>query len=110
MKKIERLITAAIFVLALNFSIFAAISVDGLLSSRINAAPLGLTPVIITFDHQPTQADFTVLKSLGITGGRYLSQLPIVLTKINKTQFNALKARSGIRSLYANRVMKLMDR
>jgi len=50
-----------------------------------------------------------MLRSIGITGGRYLSQLPIVLTSINLTQFNALKTKSNIRSIYANRTMKLMD-
>ncbi|MEQ1764692.1 MAG: S8 family serine peptidase [Pyrinomonadaceae bacterium] len=93
----------------LAISVSAAPSIDGLLASRINSSPLSLTPVIITFENRPTSADFTMLRSLGITGGRYLNQLPIVLTSINRTQFNALKTKSNIRSLYANRTMKLMD-
>src|SRR6476661_7788121 len=101
MKRFDRMVATVVFVLAINFSAFAAVSVDGLLGSRINSAPFSLTPVIITFDHQPTSADFSMLRALGITGGRYLSQVPIVLTKINKTQFTALRAKAGIRSLYA---------
>lgn len=99
------LLISAIFAI----SIAAAPSIDGLLATRINSSPLALTPVIITFESRPTSADFTMLRSLGITGGRYLNQLPIVLTSINRTQFNALKTKPNIRSLYANRTMKLMD-
>ena len=33
-------------------------SLDGLLTSQINASPLALTPVVITFNHKPTNSDF----------------------------------------------------
>src|SRR5690606_3151716 len=46
---------------------------------------------------------------LGITGGYVLTELPIVLTRVNRTQFNALKTKSGITSLYGNATMKLLD-
>jgi subtilisin family serine protease len=109
MGRIGRLFGAAAIVLAVQFSVLAAVSVDRLLTSQVAALPLGLTPVIITFDHRPTSADLTMLKSLGITGGIYLQQLPIVLTKVNLAQLNSLKAKPGIRSLYANRTMRLFD-
>ncbi len=54
-------------------------SVDHLLAQQINNTPLALTPVAITFNHQPTGADFTSLKALGITGGTALKHLPIVI-------------------------------
>jgi serine protease AprX len=98
------LVTIAAFISAL-----AAPSVDGLLAARINASPLSLTPVVITFDHSVTNNDFLMLQSLGIRGGRYTQALPIVLTSINRTQFNALKTKPGIRSLYANRAFRLLD-
>lgn len=110
MKRINQIFAAAVFTLAIHYSVAAAVSVDGLLSRQINASPLALTAVIVTFDHQPTATDFTMLRSLGITGGRYLAQLPVVLTKVNKTQFTALKTKAGIRSLYANRTFRLLDR
>jgi subtilisin family serine protease len=110
MKRINNLFAAVVFTMAVSFSAFGAVSVDRLLTSQVNSLPLGLTPVIITFDHKPTSADFTMLKTLGIAGGRYLQELPIVLAKINLTQLNSLKTKAGIRSLYANRLMKLMDR
>jgi serine protease AprX len=109
MQRFKNTIFTAILTLAISVSVSAAISVDSLLISRVNALPLGLTPVIITFDHKPANADFLMLRSLGITGGRYTQELPIVLTLINKAQLNALKSKPGIRSLYANRTMKLMD-
>ena len=110
MKQIKYLLAASIFTLAVHYAIMATVSVDGQLTSQVTASPLALTPVIITFDHQPSNADFLMLRSLGITGGRYLAQLPIVLTKINGTQLNALRTRSGVRSLYANRLFRLLDK
>jgi len=110
MKRFSILIGLLVITLSLTSTILASTSVDALLSSQVASAPLRLTPVIITFDHQPTSADFTMLRSIGITGGRYLSQLPIVLTKVNAAQFNALKTKTGLRSLYANRVFRLFDR
>src|SRR4026209_1099238 len=95
--------------ITVSVSVLAAASVDGLLAAKINASPLSLTPVVITFDHKVTTTDFLMLQSLGIRGGRYTQALPIVLTSINRTQFNALKANPGVRSLYANRTFRLLD-
>ena len=109
MNGIKRIVFAAFVIAIAGLSAFAAVSVDSLLSARINASPLALTPVVITFERKPAAADFQMLQSLGILGGRYLSELPIVLTSVNRTQFNALKTKPGIRSLYANRTFRLMD-
>lgn len=84
-------------------------SVDGLLAQQINSAPLSLTRVVITFRRKPTAADLLSLKSLGIRGGTVLRELPIVLTAINRTQFAALRNRSNVASLYANRTFKLFN-
>ena len=77
----------SVFVLLIitTVSVSAAISVDRLLQQQIAASPLGFQPVVITFDHKPNSADFLMLKSLGITGGRYTRELPMVFTKINKS-------------------------
>jgi hypothetical protein len=96
-----RLNLLAVLIMAVATTAFAAPSVDRLLTQKISAAPTALTPVIITFDHKVTNNDFLVLKSLGISGGRYLTQLPMVLTSINASQFNALKGRADVKSLYA---------
>lgn len=106
----KRLFAAVILTVSATVLANAAVSIDSLLASKINASPLGLTPVVITFAQKPTSTDFNMLRSLGITGGRYLNQLPIVLTSINRVQFNALKTKPNVKSLYANRTFKLMDR
>jgi len=110
MNRLKTLIFAATTTIVLSISAFAATSVDRLLETKVNTLPLGLTPVIITFEKKPTSTDFQMLRSLGIAGGRYLKELPIVLTSINRTQFNALKTKPSIRSLYANRTVRLLDR
>jgi serine protease AprX len=101
----------SVFVLLIitTVSVSAAISVDRLLQQQIAASPLGFQPVVITFHHKPNSADFLMLKSLGITGGRYTRELPMVFTKINKSQFDALQRKSGIRSLYANHIFKALE-
>lgn len=110
MKTLITIFAAAAIAISTGISGQAAVSVDRLLNTQINSLPLGLTPVIITFNQKPTTTDFNMLRSLGITGGRYLNQLPIVLTSINRVQFNALKTKPSIKSLYANRTFKLLDR
>ena len=110
MDRLRNLVLAALIAIVAVVSAFAAPSIDPLLTSKVNALPLALTPVIITFDHKPTRSDLLMLRSLGITGGYVTEQLPMVLTLVNKSQFTALQTKSGIRSLYANRTMKLMDR
>ena len=110
MRKLFTIIGAVVIAISATFSVNAAVSVDTMLANQVNASPLALTPVVITFNQKPTTTDFNMLRSLGITGGRYLNHLPIVLTSVNKLQFNALKTKAGVRSLYANRRFKLLDR
>jgi subtilisin family serine protease len=109
MRSLVKALAVVVFTIAASVSALAAPSVDGLLAARINASPLSLTPVVITFNHNVTSTDFLMLQSLGIRGGRYTQALPIVLTSINRTQFNALKAKPGVQSLYANRTFRLLD-
>ena len=109
MRRISRTFLAIIFAGILAAAAHAAPTIDPFLRSRVNSLPLSLTPVVITFDRKPAGAEFAMLQSIGITGGRYLNQLPMVLTSINLAQFNSLKTRSNIRSLYANRTFRLLD-
>lgn len=109
MRMLVKTLAVLVVTIAASISAIAAPSVDSLLAARINASPLSLTPVVITFDHSVTNNDFLMLQSLGIRGGRYTKALPIVLTSINRLQFNALKAKPGVRSLYANRTFRLLD-
>ncbi len=109
MRMLVKSLAVLIVTIAASVSVLAAPSVDSLLAAKINASPLSLTPVVITFDHRVTSTDFLMLQSLGIRGGRYTQALPIVLTSINRIQFNVLKAKPGVRSLYANRTFRLLD-
>jgi serine protease AprX len=110
MKKALIIISALVLTLALHTaSAVAAPRVDATLTKLVNSSPLALTPVVITYNHQPSSADFAALKSLGIKSGVYLDRLPMVMTAINKAQLNALSTRSDIRSLYANHKLDLMD-
>ena len=105
----KTLLSVFVLLISLTTTASAIISVDRLLEQQTADAPLSFQPVVITFDHKPTSADFLMLKSLGITGGRYTRELPIVLTKINRTQFDALRQKSGIRSIYANHIFRSLD-
>src|SRR6185436_20441380 len=109
MRILVKALTVLVVTIAASVSALAAPTVDSLLATRISTSPLSLTPVVITYDHSVTNTDFLMLQSLGILGGRYTKALPIVLTSINRTQFTALKAKPGVRSLYANRTFRLLD-
>src|SRR5688500_5808822 len=85
-------------------------SVDPVLAHQIiTSRPLAMTRVVISFLHAPTSADLRYLKSLGVRGGTKLRELPIVLTAVNQSQFDALPTRSNIASLYGNRTFKLLN-
>lgn len=110
MKKALIVISAFVIMVTLQTeAALAAPRVDATLTRLVNSSPLARTPVVITYDHQPSSADFASLKALGIRSGVYLDRLPMVLTAINRAQLNALSTRSNIRSLYANRKLDLMD-
>lgn len=95
--------------LALCFAAAAeAARVDSLLAQRATAAPLGTTPVVITYDHAPTSADLFALRALGVTGGIRLEPLPMVLTAVNQRQLDALRSATGVVSLWANRRFPLL--
>lgn len=108
MKKKLVLLVSLFFFLQVGLA-YAARSIDALLTQQVSASPLVPTPVVITFDHQPTSSDLASLKMLGIPGGYLLNQLPMVLTAINQSQLTALSSRSDIASLYANRTLSLLD-
>lgn len=101
----KRLLLAA-WLIALGFGSGAAASIDARLIEQINSSPLALTPVVITYDHKPASSDIAFLKSIGVSGGVALKELPMILTAINKAQFEMLRSRPGIISLYANRLFK----
>lgn len=98
---------AGIFLAAAGTAM-AAPSLGPNIADEIAANPLDLTPVVITYHDEPDSSDITYLKSLGIIGGVVLDELPMVQTMVNKAQFDALKGRDGIASLYGNATLDLM--
>jgi serine protease AprX len=110
MKKALTVISVLVIIFALQAGAAQATPrIDAKLTQLVNSSPLARTPVVITYDHQPSIVDFNALKALGLKGGVYLDHLPMVMTTVNKAQLNALSTRSDIRSLYANRKLDLFD-
>jgi len=98
-------LTTLLFLLTLSAT--AQVKVDPQLASAVAAAPLGQTAVVITYKSYPTSADLANLRLMGINHGVVLQKLPMVLTAINAAQFDQLKTRSEVLSLYSNEVQAL---
>lgn len=87
----------------------AAPSVDPLVRSEIAAR--GSTTVVLTYRQAPGALALARLKSLGISRGWTFKALPMVVANIDATQLRALSGDAGLRSIYANRVMRpMLDR
>jgi subtilisin family serine protease len=99
----------ALFLLAFTAPARAAVVVDPTLAQQVAANPLGRTDVVITYHQAPGAADLTRLTLLGISGGIVLSDLPMVLTAVTRQQFDALRASSAVKSLYANHRFELFS-
>jgi hypothetical protein len=98
MKKALTVILALAIIFALQAVAAQAVpKIDAKLTMLVNSSPLARTPVVITYDHQPSIVDFNALKTLGISSGVYLDRLPMVMTTVNKAQLNALATRINIR-------------
>jgi subtilisin family serine protease len=89
-------------------AVHAAPSIDPLLQSAVNAQPMDQHAVVITYHDKPDSSDLLALSLAGITGGYVLNELPMVLTKVNRSQFDTLKGSARIASLYANRIYEPM--
>jgi serine protease AprX len=89
-------------------AVHAAPSIDPLLQSAVNAQPMDQHAVVITYHDKPDSSDLLALSLAGITGGYVLNELPMVLTKVNRSQFDTLKGTARIASLYANRIYEPM--
>lgn len=98
---------AIVFTVAARMA-FGAGSVDPRLAQQIAQAPLERTSVVITYDRVPGAAEIASLRLLGISGGLVLEELPMVLTAVNRQQFQALAARAEVLSLWGNRLMQPM--
>ncbi|HYG81247.1 MAG TPA: S8 family serine peptidase, partial [Pyrinomonadaceae bacterium] len=81
--------------------------IDPLLVKYFATVPAGATaPAVITYRTRPAAADFTRLQSIGVKGGFALKELPMVIARLSAAQLTALQTQPGVRSVYANRIMK----
>jgi serine protease AprX len=82
--------------------------VDPKLITYLNTHLNARTPVVITYDHMPGAADFNQLRSLGILKGFACQRLPMIIADMNAVQLAVLQSRAGVRSIWANRLLRPM--
>jgi serine protease AprX len=63
-------------------------------------------PVVITYTSMPSASEMNRLRTAGILKGITLRQLPMVIAPMNATQLAAVRTQPGVRSIWANRIMK----
>ncbi len=63
-------------------------------------------PVVISYKAKPTATDLSRLQLAGITKGIALRELPMVIAPMNATQLAAVRKQPGVKSIWANRIMK----
>lgn len=81
--------------------------VDPLIRKYLSTKALGAKmPMIITYRSTPTSTELGRLQALGITKGFALRELPMVIADLSLAQVEAVKMQPGVRSVWANRVMK----
>ena len=81
--------------------------VDPLLTNYLSAkAPGTKTAVVISYGSKPSAANFTALQSVGITSGYVCQQLPMVIADMTGAQLALVRKQSGVKSIWANRVLK----
>jgi serine protease AprX len=84
-----------------------SVKVDPLLVKYFStSAPGAAAPAIITYNAPPSTAEFNRLQSIGITKGIALRELPMVIAPVNATQLTVVQQQPGVRSVWANRIMK----
>ncbi|HEX8775661.1 MAG TPA: S8 family serine peptidase [Pyrinomonadaceae bacterium] len=110
----KALTAISIFVLALMLqtagratATTSSAQVDPLIARYLSTRALGTKmPVIITYRSTPTSTELGRLQAVGITKGFALRELPMVIADLNLAQVEAVKRQPGVRSVWANRVMK----
>jgi hypothetical protein len=81
--------------------------VDPLLTTFLSAQAAGATTeVVITYNQQPGAVELGRLQSAGIMKGFVCQQLPMVIADMNLAQLALVRGQSGVKSIWANRMMK----
>ncbi|HEV2914234.1 MAG TPA: S8 family serine peptidase [Pyrinomonadaceae bacterium] len=86
----------------------SAAKVDPLLVSVLNSRGAGAAvPVVIAYNSAPKSSELGRLQAVGIKKGFALRELPMVIAPMNAAQLAAVKTQPGVRSVSANRIMKI---
>ena len=81
--------------------------VDPLIVNHFNLrGGLKPIPVVITYKAMPSSSDLNRLQLAGITKGIKMRELPIVIAPMNAAQLASVKTQPGVKSIWANRIMK----
>ena len=78
-------------------------ALTGFLSTK---APGTETAVVISYSHKPNATDLTRLQTAGIMKGYVCKELPMVIADMNLAQLSLVRGQSGVRSIWANHLMK----
>lgn len=82
--------------------------VDPLLVQYFSTSAAGTSvPVVITYSARPSVTEFNRLQSIGIKKGFALRELPMVIAPMNALQLASVKTQPNVRSISANRILKL---
>lgn len=81
--------------------------VDPLIVNHFNLrGGLKPIPVVITYKAMPSTTDLNRLQLAGITKGIRMRELPMVIAPMNAAQLASVKTQPGVKSIWANRIMK----
>jgi serine protease AprX len=83
-------------------------SVDSLLSTYLTSHPGAIAASVITYRSNPSSSDLNYLRSIGVTKGFQLRELPMVIADLSLAQLTAIATRSNVASVYGNRRMSLL--
>ncbi len=84
----------------------AGARVDPMLTRFFSANAGAAAPAVITYESRPSTAEFSQLKSIGIAKGIALQALPMIIAPMNAAQLATVQTQPGVRSIWANRLMK----
>jgi serine protease AprX len=85
-------------------------TLDPKVSARLSTSGANaLIPVIVTYQNPPTTADTTTLRSLGVSYGVTLRQLPMAGVWATPAQVRAIAALTNVRSVYLNQQLRFFN-
>lgn len=81
-----------------------------LLSALTSLTDLDRLSIVLTYDSAPTMSDLDLLKGLGITTGKQMNSLPIIVTSATKLQIQNLLNLElpNLKSVYANKQLEYL--